>query len=50
MRRCWRRSKRETGSDAFERLHRVPVRDKVKDFLTVYIAQHNRTPPRIGTE
>jgi adenylate cyclase len=32
--------------DAFERLHRVPARDKVKDFLTVYIAQHNRTPPR----
>jgi adenylate cyclase len=32
--------------DAFERLHRVPARDKVKDFLTVFIAQHNRTPPR----
>jgi adenylate cyclase len=32
--------------DAFDRLHRVPARDKVKDFLTVYIAQHNRTPPR----
>jgi hypothetical protein len=24
----------------------VPAADLVKDFLTVYIAQHNRTPPR----
>jgi adenylate cyclase len=30
---------------AFERLHRVPAEDRVKDFLTVFIAQHNRTPP-----
>jgi adenylate cyclase len=30
---------------AFERLHRVPAQDRVKDFLTVFIAQHNRTPP-----
>jgi adenylate cyclase len=30
---------------AFERLHRVPADDRVKDFLTVFIAQHNRTPP-----
>jgi adenylate cyclase len=33
-------------SDAFDLLHRVPATDRVKDFLTVYIAQHNRTPPR----
>jgi adenylate cyclase len=33
-------------SDAFELLHAVPAADRVKDFLTVYIAQHNRTPPR----
>ncbi|HEV3024993.1 MAG TPA: adenylate/guanylate cyclase domain-containing protein, partial [Pirellulales bacterium] len=32
-------------SRAFERLHRVPAEDRVKDFLTVFIAQHNRTPP-----
>jgi adenylate cyclase len=31
--------------EAFERLHRVPAEDRVKDFLTVLIAQHNRTPP-----
>jgi adenylate cyclase len=30
---------------AFDRLHRVPADDRVKDFLTVFIAQHNRTPP-----
>jgi hypothetical protein len=23
----------------------VPADDRVKDFLTVFIAQHNRTPP-----
>ncbi len=32
-------------AQAFERLHRVPAEDRVKDFLTVFIAQHNRTPP-----
>jgi len=32
-------------SDAFDHLHRVPPDDRVKDFLTVLIAQHNRTPP-----
>lgn len=32
-------------SDAFRLLHRVPAEDRVKDFLTVYIAQHGRTPP-----
>jgi adenylate cyclase len=32
-------------SEAFDLLHRVPPTDRVKDFLTVYIAQHNRTPP-----
>ncbi len=30
---------------AFQLLHRVPADDLVKDFLTVYIARHNRTPP-----
>jgi adenylate cyclase len=30
---------------AFSLLHKVPADDRVKDFLTVYIAQHNRTPP-----
>ena len=30
---------------AFERLHRVPAADRVKDFLTVMIAQHDRHPP-----
>jgi adenylate cyclase len=30
---------------AFELLHRMPAEDRVADFLTVYIAQHNRTPP-----
>lgn len=31
--------------DAIRQLHRVPAEDRVKDFLTVRIAQHNRTPP-----
>jgi adenylate cyclase len=26
-------------------LHRIPATDQVKDFLVVYIAQHNRRPP-----
>lgn len=30
---------------AFTALHRVPAEDRVKDFLTVFIAQNNRTPP-----
>jgi adenylate cyclase len=30
---------------AFELLHRVPADDHVKDFLTVFMAQHNRLPP-----
>ncbi|MEC9148048.1 MAG: hypothetical protein VX470_04340, partial [Planctomycetota bacterium] len=30
---------------AFECLHQVPSDDRAKDFLTVYIAQHDRTPP-----
>ena len=30
---------------AFHRLHDVPAEDRVKDFLTVFIAQHNRTAP-----
>jgi adenylate cyclase len=32
-------------SAAIELLHRVPAHDRVKDFLIVYIAQFNRTPP-----
>jgi len=32
-------------SEAFELLHRIPPDDRVKDLLTVMIAQHNRTPP-----
>jgi len=32
-------------SAAFERLHQVPATDRVKDFLTVMIAQHDRHPP-----
>lgn len=32
-------------AEAFELLHRIPTEDRVKDFLTVYIAQHHRTPP-----
>ncbi|MGW8258446.1 MAG: adenylate/guanylate cyclase domain-containing protein, partial [Thermoguttaceae bacterium] len=30
---------------AFELLHRIPAEDEVKDFLTVYIAEHNRRAP-----
>lgn len=30
---------------AFSLLHSVPAEDLAKDFLTVYIAQHNRTAP-----
>ena len=32
-------------SAAFELLHRIPAQDVAADFLTVYIAQHNRVPP-----
>ena len=32
-------------SEAFSLLHRIPAVDEVKDFLTVFIAQHNRIPP-----
>ena len=31
--------------EAFELLHQIPTEDQVKDFLTVHIAGHNRTPP-----
>ncbi len=31
--------------EAFELLHAVPANDRVKDFLTVFIAQHGRRPP-----
>jgi adenylate cyclase len=30
---------------ALHLLHQVPPDDLAKDFLTVFIAQHNRTPP-----
>lgn len=30
---------------ALKHLHQVPPEDQAKDFLTVFIAQHNRTPP-----
>jgi len=30
---------------AFDKLHQVPAEDRAKDFLTVLIAQHNRTAP-----
>lgn len=32
-------------SEALDLLHCVPAKDRVKDFLTVFIAQHGRTPP-----
>ncbi len=32
-------------NEAFRLLHGVPAEDRVKDFLTVFIAQHGRTPP-----
>lgn len=32
-------------NDAFRLLHQVPAEDQVKDFLTVFIAQHRREPP-----
>ncbi len=32
-------------SEALSYLSRVPPEDQVKDFLTVFIAQHNRIPP-----
>jgi len=30
---------------AIQLLHQVPATDRVKDFLTIFIAQNNRTPP-----
>jgi adenylate cyclase len=32
-------------AEAFSLLHGVPASDRAKDFLTVYIAQHNRQAP-----
>jgi adenylate cyclase len=32
-------------SESLELLYQVPPKDRVKDFLTVYIVEHNRTPP-----
>ncbi len=31
--------------EAYELLHRTPAADQATDFLTAYIAQHNRRPP-----
>lgn len=31
--------------EAFKYLHKVPAEDRVKDFLTVFIGLHGRTPP-----
>ncbi len=36
---------RGNWAEAFDLLHRVPAGDRAKDFLTVYIAQHNRVAP-----
>ena len=36
---------KRSWSTAFELLHRIPAEDEVKDFLVVYIAQHNRRAP-----
>ena len=30
---------------AYDLLHLIPSDDRAKDFLTIFIAQHNRTPP-----
>jgi adenylate cyclase len=32
-------------SEAYDLLRRIPAEDRVQDFLTVYIAQHNRVAP-----
>lgn len=32
-------------SDANELLHHVPAKDRAKDFISIFIAQHDRTPP-----
>ena len=32
-------------SEALELLHKIPARDRAKDFLTIFIAQHNYEPP-----
>jgi len=32
-------------TEAYDLLHKIPPEDRVKDFLTVFIAQHNRVPP-----
>ncbi len=32
-------------NEALEHLQEVPAQDQAKDFLTVFIGQHNRTPP-----
>jgi adenylate cyclase len=36
----------EDWEEAFSLLHQVPADDRVKDFLTVFIAQNNRLPPK----
>jgi adenylate cyclase len=32
-------------SESLELLQKVPAKDRVKDFLTIYIVEHGRTPP-----
>jgi adenylate cyclase len=32
-------------SEALDLLHRLPARDRARDFLTIFIAQHNYEPP-----
>jgi len=32
-------------SEALSLLQRIPADDQVKDFLTIHIVRHNRTPP-----
>jgi adenylate cyclase len=32
-------------NESFRLLHQVPAEDRVKDFLTVFIAQHGRVAP-----
>jgi adenylate cyclase len=32
-------------SEALELLHALPAKDRARDFLTIFIAQHNYEPP-----
>jgi adenylate cyclase len=33
-------------SEALELLHKVPAKDRAKDFLTIFIVQNNYEPPQ----